>query len=297
MIFDVLLDTLIDSLKLVPFLFLTYLVMEYLEHRTGEKSRAVMKKSGKYGPLIGGIVGAFPQCGFSAAAASLFAGGVISVGTLLAIFLSTSDEMLPIFISESVAPGRIFRILGMKILLGALSGFVVDFIWNSNKVRERKKLFGRHQEEHGNKDIHALCEHEHCNCEEGGILKSALVHTVQIALFILIVSFIIGLVVEVVGQEQIGSIVSTQPVAGVFIAALVGLIPNCASSVVITQLYLSGILGSGQMMAGLLVGAGVGVLVLFRTNKDTRENLGIIATLYGLGVFWGLVIETLGIVF
>lgn len=294
MILDVLLDTLIDTLKLIPFLFLTYLIMEYLEHKTGEKSKVVMQNSGKYGPFIGGIVGVFPQCGFSAAASSLFAGGVISVGTLLAIFLSTSDEMLPIFISESVAPATIFRILGAKVLLGAVSGFLIDFLWRSGKNKS-KDVHNHH--EHEDKNIHDLCEHEHCNCEEDGILKSAFIHTAQIALFIFVVSFIIGLVVEVVGQEQIGSIVNTQPIVGVFLSALVGLIPNCASSVVITQLYLNGILGSGQMMAGLLVGAGVGVLVLFRTNKNTRENLSIIGMLYGLGVFWGILIETLGIVF
>lgn len=296
MILDVLLDTLIDSLKLIPFLFLTYLIMEYLEHKTGEKSKVAMQNSGKYGPLIGGIVGAFPQCGFSAAAASLFAGGVISVGTLLAIFLSTSDEMLPIFISESVAPATIFRILGTKVLLGAVSGFLIDFLWKFGKKKSKEKETHSHHE-HEDKNIHNLCEHEHCHCQEGGILKSALTHTAQIALFIFAVSFIIGLVVEVVGQEQIGSIVSTQPIVGVFLAALVGLIPNCASSVVITQLFLNGILGSGQMMAGLLVGAGVGVLVLFRTNKNIKENLGIIGILYGLGVFWGILIEVLGIAF
>lgn len=298
MLLDVLLDTVIDSLKLIPFLFFTYVVMEYLEHKTGKKSQKVMQKSGKFAPLIGGTAGAFPQCGFSAAAASLFAGGVISVGTLLAIFLSTSDEMLPIFISESVDPGTIFRILGAKILLGAVSGFVIDIFWKfgTKKSREKEERLHQHKE-HWDKDIHDLCEHEHCHCEEGSIWKSAFLHTIQIAVFIFLISFVIGLAVEIVGQDQIGALVSSRPIAGVFLAALVGLIPNCASSVVITQLYLAGLLGSGQMMAGLLVGAGVGILVLCRTNKNAKENLGIIGILYGLGVFWGILIELSGISF
>lgn len=298
MLLDVLTDTLKDSLKLVPFLFLTYLVMEYLEHRTGEKSKLVMQRSGKFGPLIGGAAGAFPQCGFSAAAASLYAGGVISVGTLLAIFLSTSDEMLPIFISESVALPVILRILGVKILLGAVSGFVVDGLWRFGTRKNREKEMRRHiHREHHDKDIHDLCEHEHCHCEEGSIFKSAFWHTLQIALFIFLISLMIGLAVEFVGQDKIGLLISSRPIAGVFLAALVGLIPNCASSVVITQLYLAGILGSGQMMAGLLVGAGVGILVLGRTNKNPRENLAIVGILYGIGVFWGILIEILGITF
>lgn len=298
MLLDVFTDTVIDSFKLIPFLFLTYLVMEYLEHKTSEKSRKVMEKSGKFGPLIGGVAGAFPQCGFSAAASSLFAGGVISVGTLLAIFWSTSDEMLPIFISESVAAGTVFRILGMKVLLGACSGFVVDILWRFGTKKSREKeVRTHHHKEHHEKEIHDLCEHEHCHCEEGSILKSAFWHTAQITGFIFLISFVIGLAVEIVGQEQIGALVSNQPIIGVFFAALVGLIPNCASSVVITQMYLAGLLGSGQMMAGLLVGAGVGILVLCRTNKNVRENLSIIGMLYGVGVFWGIVIELLGITF
>ena len=249
-----------------------------------------MRKSGKFGPLIGGVVGIIPQCGFSAAAASLFAGGVISAGTLLAIFLSTSDEMLPILISESVAPLSIIKILAVKALLGVISGFLIDLIW---KKRIQK---GHNHHMHKDKEIHDLCEHDHCHCEEDGIVKSAAVHTLQITFFIFVISFIIGLTVEVIGADKIGSLVSSRPFAGIFFAALVGLIPNCAASVVITQLYLEGLLRSAQM-AGLLVGAGVGILVLFRSNKDTKENLKLTALLYACGVIWGIIIEISGIVF
>lgn len=297
MVLDVILDALLDTVKLLPFLFLTYLVMEYLEHKTKDKSKQIMQKSGSFGPLIGGIVGAFPQCGFSAAAASLYSGGVITAGTLLAIFLSTSDEMLPIFISESVNAGVILRILGLKILLGAVSGFAIDILWRfggrKRKAREEHKHIHR---EHHEKDIHDLCESEHCHCENGSIVGSALKHTLQITLFIFLISLVIGFFVEMAGRDAIGYFISGKPIVGVFLAALVGLIPNCASSVVITQLYLTGILGAGQMMAGLLVGAGVGILVLCRTNKGIKENLGLIGILYGTGVFWGILIEVLGIV-
>ena len=201
MLLDVLKDTVVDTLKVIPFLFLTYLLMEYLEHKAGGKTEAVMKKSGKFGPLLGGIVGIIPQCGLSAAAASLFAGGVISAGTLLAVFLSTSDEMLPIFISESVAPLTVIKILGTKALLGAISGFVIDLIWKKTGQKSQ---------------IHDLCEHDHCHCEENSIVKSAGVHTLQITFFIFVISFIIGLAVELVGADKIGVMISSRPIAGVF---------------------------------------------------------------------------------
>lgn len=284
---DVLLDAFIDTVKLIPFLFVTYLLMEYLEHKTKEKSKQMIKKAGKFGPLIGGIAGAFPQCGFSAAASGLYAGGVISVGTLLAIFLSTSDEMLPIFLSESVAAPVILKVLGLKIVLGTVSGFLIDFLWKKGDGKRKK----------AEKDIHDLCEKQHCHCEEGSILKSAFLHTVQIVVFIFLISFAIGLLVETVGHDNLGALIGRKPIVGVFLAALIGMIPNCAASVIITQLYLGGILGAGQMMAGLLAGAGVGILVLCRTNRGAKENLGIIGILYGVSVLWGILIEIAGIAF
>lgn len=285
MIFDVLQDALLDTVRLLPFLFLTYLFMEYLEHKTGQKSARMMGRAGKLGPLLGAAAGAVPQCGFSAAAASLFSGGVITLGTLLSIFLSTSDEMLPILISEAVAIPVILKILAAKAAIGAATGFIVDLL-----IRRKPDPHGHH------KDIHDLCEHEHCHCEDG-ILKSALRHTIQIMLFILVISFFIGLAIEAAGEEALAGFLTGQPVFGVFLAGIIGLIPNCASSVVITELYLQGILGAGQMMAGLLVGAGVGILVLFRTNRSLKENLKVTAALYAAGVAWGLLIELTGVVF
>ena len=198
MIVDVLLDALLDTVKLIPFLFLTYFLMEYLEHKTKEKSKNMIKKAGKFGPFMGGVLGAFPQCGFSAAASGFYAGGVISLGTLLAIFLSTSDEMLPIFISEAVSLSVIFKVLAMKVGIGIVSGFSIDFLW-----RKYEKSPHSHHDHH-EKDIHDLCESEHCHCEQGSILKSALWHTLQIVLFIFLVSAAIGFCVESIGADRIG---------------------------------------------------------------------------------------------
>ena len=340
MILDALLDAVLDTAKLIPFLFITYMGMEYLEHKAEKHTTGMLEKAGHFGPLIGAAVGILPQCGFSAAASSLFAGGVISVGTLIAVFLSTSDEMLPIFISEGVHPATMLRILATKAILGLISGFLLDVFMRH----------GRHTKA-PEKHIHDLCVHEHCDCNEEeeeealhteaahtheanaddhahrhvaeehhshehaaahahaghhhhhhqkglmGIAMPALHHTVQITGFIFFITLIITLLVEGIGAEALGHFLSGKPIVGVFLAGVVGLIPNCAASVSITQLYLMGILNAGQMMAGLLVGAGVGLLVLFRTNDHPNENLRITIMLYGLGVFWGLVIEYLGIVF
>ena len=284
---EVLADAVIDTAKLIPFIFLTYLLMEWLEEKTGEKTVSIIRKNGRWGPVIGAALGVVPQCGFSAAAASLYSGGLITVGTLLAIFLSTSDEMLPIMISEAVSPMTIGKILLAKILLGLLFGIGIDTL---NKLRHRWK---KDKEKH----IHDLCEQDHCHCEEGNVFLSALRHTIQIVIFIFIFTFVIGLLIELVGENAIGTFLTSRPVTGVLLSALIGLIPNCGASVTITELYLRGILSSGQMIAGLLVGAGVGLMVLFRTNRRLVENLKITGILYLSGVLGGWIIELTGIVF
>ena len=280
-----LLHTIEDSVKLLPFLFLTYLLMELLEHTTGGKVQNKIKNAGKVGPLWGGLLGIMPQCGFSAAASSLYAGRVITMGTLLAVFLSTSDEMLPIFISAAVAPATIFKILAAKVCIAIISGFVAELVYVNVFKKKEKDM-----------DIHVVCEEEHCSCEDG-VLKSALKHTLKIFVYILLITFILTFVIELIGEDQLAVVFQNIPVVGEMIAALVGLIPNCTSSVVITELYLSGIIGAGAMMSGLLVNAGVGLLVLFRLNRNWKQNAGIMAALYGFGVFWGVIIELLGIVF
>lgn len=281
MIIDIILDSFIDSVRLLPFLFVTYLVMEYLEHKTGDKMQQAIRRAGKGGPVIGGILGIFPQCGFSAAASNLYAGRIITLGTLIAVFLSTSDEMLPIMISQNAGMVMIVKVLAVKLIVAVAAGFVIDLIFRGNKKDMR---------------IEHLCEQHHCHCENG-IWRSALHHTVEIFVYILLVSLVLNLLIAWIGEEALGSIVLESPIVGTLIAGLVGMIPNCAASVVITQLYLDGVLGAGGMLAGLLSGSGVGLLVLLKVNDDYRENLRVAGLLYAVGVAAGIVIELLEITF
>ena len=282
---EIILDSVIDSIKLLPFLFLTYLFMEWLEHKTGAAARKRIRTAGKFGPVWGGLLGVIPQCGFSAAASSLFAGRVITVGTLIAVYLSTSDEMFPIMISNAVPVVTIVKILTCKAVIGILSGLVLEYVYTHILKKQEPDV-----------DIHEICEEERCHCEHG-VISSAAFHTLKVFVYIFLISLVLNIIIGLVGEETLAGLFTGTPIAGELIAALVGLIPNCASSVVITQLYLDHIIGAGAMMAGLLVNAGVGLLILFRLNRDRVQNLKIVGVLYGLGVFWGIIIEFAGIVF
>lgn len=262
------------SIPLLPFLFLTYLLMEYIEHKTGEGVAKVLAGAGRVGPAAGGILGILPQCGMSAAASSLYAGRIITLGTLMAIYLSTSDEMLPIMLSQSVEAGTIAKILCLKAGIGMAAGFLIDIAL---------RLRGKKAEE---LKIHGMCEHEHCGCE-GGIVRSALHHTIRIFGFILLITAILNLGLELLGEDSLFWTALSQPVIGPLLAGIIGLIPNCAASVVITEMYLSEAIGFGTMMAGLLVGAGVGIMVLLRVNEKKKESLSIIGLLYVIGVVSG----------
>ena len=278
---DVILDTLIDSIKLLPFLFITYLLMEYIEHKMKHKSKETIQKSGKWGPFFGSLLGIFPQCGFSVSATNLYAGRVITLGTLIAVYLSTSDEMLPIFISEAVSPIIILKILAIKLVIGMIAGFIIDLVINvltKNKIKE---------------NIEQVCEEEHCHCNENGILKSSIHHTLNIFVYIIIISFIINTIVHFIGEEAIANLLLNKPIIGPLVSALIGLIPNCAASVIITNMYLQKVISFGSMMAGLLTGAGIGLAVLFKTNNEIKENIKIVVLLYSIGVIVGIVIDTL----
>ncbi|MDD3238809.1 MAG: putative manganese transporter [Lachnospira sp.] len=276
---DVVLDTLIDSVKLIPFLFLTYLAMEYLEHRTSTKTKRIIKNSGKAGPFFGALLGAFPQCGFSAAASNLYAGRVITLGTLISIYLSTSDEMLPVFISENVGVIFILKVIGAKVLIGMVAGFVIDFAMR--RIRKDDDV---------TKKIGHICDHDHCHCEKS-IVKSAIKHTAIIFGYIVVISFVLNTAIFFIGEETLGNLILNKPVIGPLIATLVGLIPNCAASVVLTQLYLGGIMSLGSMMAGLLAGAGVGILVLFRENRELKKSFQILGMMYVIGAVCGIIID------
>ena len=287
---DVLLDTLLDAAKLIPFLYLTYLLLEFIEHRAKEQTEALMKKAGKWGPFLGGALGAVPQCGFSASMSNLYAENIISMGTLVAVFLSTSDEMLPIMISGissgDIRAWSVVKILLVKILLGVVVGFIVDGVARLCSKKEK------------NIDIESLCHDDHCGCEEGNIFLSALIHTLKILAFILVVSFALNTVIYFIGEDALGNFISSLPVVvGPLATALVGLVPNCASSIVITQLYMSGVISAGSMLAGLLSGSGIGLLILFRVNKSMTSNFAVLGIVYGSGAVIGIICDLLKVTF
>ena len=271
---DIILDTLKDSLKLLPFLWGAFLLIELLEHKFSNRSKKIIEKSGKFGPLLGGILGCFPQCGFSVMATKLYVTRIITLGTLISVYLSTSDEMLPILLAHGSNIEVIIQLLGTKVLIGVISGFIIDFIY-----RKKEKMA-----------IKELCESEHCHCEKG-LFLSSFKHTIHTLIFIMGVSFILNIVMFYGGEEFLSSIFDNNTFLSPFLASLIGLIPNCAASVVITELYLSGVLSFSSVVAGLLTGSGVAILVLFKSNKNLKENVKILLLVYFIGVISGLVIE------
>lgn len=281
---EILLDSILDCAKLLPFLFLSYLVVEYAEHRMSGRTKELIYRAGKAGPVIGSLIGIIPQCGFSAAAAGLFAGGMVSPGTLLAVFLSTSDEMLPIMVSEGIAAGIIGKILFVKVLVGMAAGLALDFAV--------ERWFGPRKRMAEHTDF---CEHAHCGCENHSIFYSAAHHTLQVALFLFLISLVLGFGME--WFQSTNGFWSVVHIPGIEEAAsaLVGMIPNCAASVLITELYLQDVIGAGALFSGLLCGAGTGLLVLYRTNRDKRVNLALTAVLYASGTLAGILAGACGI--
>lgn len=276
---DILKETSLDTLKLLPFLFITYLIMEYIEHKTSKKVKDAIQKSGKFGPFLGSIVGIFPQCGFSVSATNLYAARVITLGTLISVYLTTSDEMLPILLTEATPLPTIFTILGIKVLIGIISGFVIDAIISVIKKNKKEQP-----------KIEELCEHEHCHCEEG-IVTSAMKHTINIILFIFVITLIINGIITLIGEETIANLIKQNLILGPIIAGFIGLIPNCASSVILTELFIENVISISVLISGVSVNAGVGLLVLFKTNKNIKENLNIVGLLYFIGVLSGIVLQ------
>lgn len=275
---DCLIDGLLDTLKLLPYLFITFILIELIEHKLNKKSNKLLKENKKYGVVLGSILGALPQCGFSAMASNLFSSRVITIGTLIAIFLSTSDEMLPIMISEQVNILLLLKIIGFKILVGIIIGFIVDVIYK----RKNEDL---------KENIHKLCEEGHCHCNEKGIFISSIKHTLEIAFFILIANILINIIIFKIGEENISNLLLNKNILTYFISSLVGLIPNCASSVIITKLYLSKLISIGHLLSGLLTGSGLGILLLFKTNKNIKENLSVLGIIYFVGVLIGIIVD------
>ena len=275
---DCLLDGFIDTLKLLPYLVVTFLVLEYIEHKFSKKNKKILSRNKKYGPFVGGSLGALPQCGFSSMAANLFSARVITMGTLIAVFLSTSDEMLPVMISEKVDIMVVIRILMFKVVIGIIVGIVVDLIY-------RKK------DDSSDDAIKELCDHDHCSCNHDGIFLSSLKHTLKIGLFILVANVVINLIIFNVGEDNVSHILLKGNIFTYFLSSLVGLVPNCAGSVIITELYLSKMITVGTMFSGLLTGSGLGILLLFRLNKNFKDNMIILSIIYFVGVVVGIVVD------
>ena len=274
---EIILDTLIDSLKLVPFLLITFILIEIIEHKINNKK--IITSSGKLGPLFGSLLGIFPQCGFGAAITNLYVTRIVTLGTLISVYLSTSDEMLPIMLSNNVEIGIIIKILLIKVFIGMFSGVIIDLL-----LRKKEKI-----------EIKELCEHDHCHCEHS-IFLSSLKHTLNITIFIIIISFLLNLGFEYLGEETIEKLFLKNNIFSSFISSLIGLIPNCGASVAITELYLNNTISFGSCMAGLLTGSGVAILILFKTNKDIKENFEILSTVYGIGVISGIIIDLIGVI-
>lgn len=354
LLIDILLDAGKDTLSLVPFLLVTYLALETLEHVAGDRVNGAIKRAGAAGPVVGSLLGMVPQCGFSAMAATLYAGRVVTLGTLVAVFLSTSDEMLPLLLAEQVPVQTMAMLLASKALIALVTGFIVDAAIRGLRRNARAHAAIRRtvlgtaanpahvncaHDDHTGDDIidevaeagvsadhiHELCERDHCGCDEDedehghdhghadahehhhghshshegapvlSIIRSAISHTVQVSVFIFLVTLILVAVLETFGESAIEQFLRGNETLAVLGSALVGLIPNCSASVVITQLYLEGVLQLAPMLAGTLISAGVGYLVLFRTNRSARENAVFLVMMYVIGAGWGLILSAFGL--
>lgn len=281
-VLGIFLDTLLDALKMLPFLFAAFCLIELLEHHAGEKLSRFFARSGKAGPAVGALLGCVPQCGFSVLSANLYAGGMITLGTLCAVFLSTSDEAVLLLAATPSAAPDILKLLLAKVLIGVAAGYLVDFLF-------RKKTDSELQ-------LKDLCDHEHCGCHEhGGILRPALLHTAKIFGFVFLITLVLNFLVEFLGHERLETLLLHDSVFQPFLTALFGFIPNCAASVLLTQLYLEGALQFGAVVSGLCTGAGAGLLVLFRENRNPKDNLKILGILYVAAVIPGVILQMLGI--
>ena len=279
---EVILHGLFETLKIIPFLLIAYIVMELIEHKASDKVRAFLTRSGSLGPLVGGALGAIPQCAFSAVASNLYAGRIITFGTLVAVFLSTSDEMLPLLIGSGADPVRIIVIICYKLTVGIAVGFLINLYLRMTKGKRRPI------------NVEDICEEEGCHCEKG-IFISALIHTAKITVLILLVTLAVNCAVYFIGADALGAVLGKLPGIAHLISAFIGLVPGCATSVALTSLAISGVITDGVMLAGLFSGAGIGLFVLLKVNKSWRENLVIMTVLVLTGFAFGLLYDLLGV--
>ena len=282
-------EALIDTLEVIPFLFVTYLILEFMENRMSKQALARFEKTGPLGPIIGSALGALPQCGISSAASTFYAGRVITIGTLFAVYLSTSDEMIPIFIAGGIPVNEMLMLIGIKFVIGVIIGFAIDGVYKVGKFDKAEK--------NERYEIHELCERDRCSCNhhdeksKSKVLRPAIIHTLQVTIFIFIVTLLLNIIIVCVGgYDTLSNFVNQNKYLSVIAASIVGLIPNCAASVVIAQVYVDGIIGFGALLAGLLDAAGVGLIVLFRNNRPMKQNLIITLALFAISIVIGLIV-------
>lgn len=275
MIFELIKDAWMDCVKMLPFLFGAFLILELIEHHAKEKMNAILAKVQYGGPLVGAVLGCIPQCGFSVVAAGLYSGGVITLGTLISVFLATSDEAILILLGNPQAQGIIFPLIGAKVLIGAVGGYLVDILGQRYKIAKDS--------------MDVICAQCGCRNDEG-ILKPALRHTGKIFFFLFLFSMALGAALEFIGTDTLSALLLKDTIFQPFLTGLIGMIPNCAASILVTELYMSGMISFGSAISGLCTGAGLGILVLFKMNPDRMENLKVIGILYGLSVLSGLLV-------
>lgn len=266
---EILLDAFFDVLRLIPFLFISFILMESIEHKFINKIK--ISKINKFGPFLGATLGIIPQCGFSAVASNLYAVRIITLGTLFSIYLSTSDEMIPILIANHTDIKEILLIIFIKFAIGMLFGIFIDLI-----IRKKNIV---------NNEINNICKEEDCHCEDG-IIKSSIIHTFKIVIFIFLINIILNSIID---RELIANFAKNNMIFSPILTSLIGLIPNCASSIIITELYLEGVITFGSCISGLLCGSGVGILILFKQNKNLKENIFIMLTLIIFSSICGII--------
>ena len=275
---EIVIDSMLDTLKILPYLLITFIILEFIEHKLGNKSGKILIKNRKYGVILGGILGGIPQCGFSVVASRLFSSKIITLGTLIAVYLATSDEMIPIMLSENANIETLISIIIFKVIIGIILGLLIDLVYRKKIKKE-------------NISINNICQEENCHCNSKGIIYSSVKHTLKIALFILIANLLIGFIINKLGEENLTNILLKNNLLTYFGSSLIGLIPNCASSVIITKLYISKLISIGTLLSGLLTGSGLGILILFKENKNLKENILILFSIYIIGVIIGIIVD------
>lgn len=286
-VLEVLKESVTETVKMLPFLFLAFLILELLEHHAMSKINTAFKKSGKAGPLIASLLGCIPQCGFSVLSANLYSGGIITLGTLIAVFLATSDEAIILLMSSPDAAKEIAKLVITKIIIAVVFGYIIDFV-----LRGKCHYCHEHDHEHNHEHSHDLCEQDHCGCDDNsGVFRPAVIHTAKVFGFLLLFTVIIDFTVAALGTEKLSSLLLTDSIFQPILAALVGFIPNCATSVLITQLYIEGAISFGAVIAGLCTNAGAGLLVLFRNKAKIKENVKIAGILYICSIISGIILH------